>query len=80
MSDEIDEKEPATLYIGDETWHDGPGWYYVSDEYPDEGSHGAFTTEAEARAHAESSDYRLGDPPEVVLHRALLANKWPHAR
>jgi hypothetical protein len=35
--------------------HDGPGWYYYDDEYRDEGSVGAFATEAEARTHAEAA-------------------------
>ena len=37
---------------GDATWHDGPGWYYVDVEYPDEGSCGAFATKEAAIAHA----------------------------
>lgn len=51
MTDE--EPETATLYIGDSTWHDGPGWYYVLDEYPDEGSWGAFADRETAIAHAK---------------------------
>lgn len=38
----------ATLHLGDATWHDGPGWYYVIDDYPDEGSCGAFASRGEA--------------------------------
>jgi len=37
---------------GDKTWHDGPGWYYVFDDYPDEGSCGAFETLTHARESA----------------------------
>ena len=51
-TDDDDNKETATVYYGNETWHDGPGWYYVLDEYPDEGSCGAFATKGEAIAHA----------------------------
>jgi hypothetical protein len=53
----------AVVVIGDETWHDGPGWYYYDDEYQDEGSCGAFATRQEAEAHAREAGYevRLGD-------------------
>lgn len=44
---------PATLHEGDAAWHDGPGWYYTIDEYPDEGSCGAFATRDEAIEHAQ---------------------------
>ena len=39
---------------GDEA-HDGPGWYYWHDEYPDEGACGAFKHVTEAELHALSS-------------------------
>lgn len=39
--------------------HSGPGWYYYDDEYPDEGSCGAFATREEAVAHAEAAEYRV---------------------
>ena len=42
-------------YEGDETWHDGPGWYYVLVDYPDEGSFGAFKTFSELLEHAEKA-------------------------
>ncbi len=44
--------ENVSFYEGDANWHDGPGWYYVFSEYPDEGSVGAFATKDEAIAHA----------------------------
>ena len=46
MSDRV------TFRLGDSTWHDGPGWYYTIDDYPDEGSCGAFATREDAVAHA----------------------------
>lgn len=49
------EPELATIHLGDETWHSGPGWYYVLDDYPDEGSCGAFETAAAATAHAAAA-------------------------
>jgi hypothetical protein len=52
-----DEPETATLYLGDSTWHDGPGWYYVIDDYPDEGSCGSFATKEESIAHAKRNGY-----------------------
>ncbi len=33
--------------------HDGDGWYYWEEEYPEEGSVGAFPTREEAIGHAE---------------------------
>ncbi len=38
-------------------WHDGNGWYYVDENYPDEGSVGAFSTREEAVTHGEAADY-----------------------
>lgn len=57
------ESEPAEarIYQGDATWHDGPGWYWVDDEYRDEGSCGAFATREEAEAHAIESGYRIAN-------------------
>lgn len=49
----------VTLHLGDSTWHDGPGWYYTIDDYPDEGSCGAFQTREEAVAHAETCGYAV---------------------
>lgn len=57
MSD--DDKSTVTLYYGDAEWHDGAGWYYVIDEYPDEGSCGSFTFRQDAVAHAEECGYRV---------------------
>lgn len=50
----------VTIYEGDDTWHDGPGWYWVDDDYPDEGSCGAFLTRAAAEAHAIACGYAVG--------------------
>ena len=36
-------------------WHDGAGYYLILDEYPEEGSCGAFRTRAEAVAWIEES-------------------------
>lgn len=49
----------VSLHLGDEKWHDGPGWYYTLDEYPDEGSCGAFPTKNEAIAHARGCGYSV---------------------
>jgi hypothetical protein len=46
---------PITFHLGDASWHDGEGWYYTFDDYPDEGSCGAFATREEAEGHAEAS-------------------------
>lgn len=42
-----------TLHEGDETWHDGPGWYFTIDDYPDEGSFGAFASASKCMEAAE---------------------------
>lgn len=49
----------VTIYLGDAGWHDGPGWYYVIDEYPDEGSCGSFGSEIEAGRHAREAGYKV---------------------
>lgn len=54
-TDEYTFDEMVTLYLGDATWHDGPGWYYIFAEYPEEGSCGAFATKEEAEAHARAA-------------------------
>lgn len=56
-----DDAETATVHLGDASWHDGAGWYYVDDEYPD-GSCGAFATKEEAIAHARASGYAVNEP------------------
>ena len=50
-----DEATRVVVREGDDTWHDGPGWYYWEEEYPDEGSCGSFTTRTEAILHAGSA-------------------------
>lgn len=50
----------VTLRLGDQTWHDGPGWYYTVDEYEDEGSCGAFETKQQAVDHAVACGYTEG--------------------
>jgi len=52
LTEDQDDKPTATIHHGDAAWHDGVGWYYVDDEYPDEGSCGAFATRDEAVARA----------------------------
>jgi len=52
-----EEKPTATIYLYGPDAHDGAGYYYVDDEYYDEGSCGAFASIAEARAHAEEAGY-----------------------
>jgi hypothetical protein len=50
------EQATATLHLSDSlAWHDGPGWYYVMDDYPDEGSCGAFVSMSAAAEHAKAS-------------------------
>jgi hypothetical protein len=43
-------------------FHDGPGWYFWYEDYPDEGSVGAFATRKEAYDYAKACE----DPPSVT--------------
>ena len=54
------ERAPVTVVHYNDA-HDGPGWYYIYDEYPDEGSCGAFSTREEAVKHARESDCEVSD-------------------
>jgi hypothetical protein len=63
----------ASVMLGDAHWHDGPGWYWVIDEYPDEGSCGAFETELEAREHAISAGYEVA--PSTPRPEATAASR-----
>lgn len=42
--------------------HDGPGWYYWDENYPDDGSCGAFESFEEAARHAATAYYRVRPP------------------
>jgi hypothetical protein len=57
MRVEDEERCTVTLHEGDASWHDGPGWYYIIDDYPDEGSAGAFATRQAALDHATACGY-----------------------
>lgn len=52
--------EAVTLREGDALWHDGPGWYYTIDDYPDEGSCGAFASRVLAEQHARIAGFVVG--------------------
>lgn len=59
MTDVEMDKPVATFELAtDDSWHDGPGWYYWDDEYRDEGSIGAFPAREEAETHAREAGYR----------------------
>lgn len=49
----------VTIREGDATWHDGPGWYYTIDDYPDEGSCGAFASRVLAEQHARAAGHTV---------------------
>ena len=53
-----DEKALAVVLHWD-SGHDGPGWYYYDESYPDEGSVGAFTFRQDAETHAREGGYRV---------------------
>lgn len=55
----------VTLREGDASWHDGPGWYYTIDDYPDEGSCGAFAARSLAAQHAKIAGYTIADEREI---------------
>ena len=60
-ADDHPDRETVSLYLGNATWHDGPGWYYVIDDYPDEGSCGSFRLRQDAVDHAVRCGYRVSD-------------------
>ncbi len=41
--------------------HDGPGWYYWSVEYPDEGSVGSFECRRDAVIHGQLANFHFED-------------------
>lgn len=47
------------LQEGDAESHDGPGWYYWKEDYPEEGSVGAFAAKNEAMVHADGAGVAL---------------------
>lgn len=66
----------CTFHLGDAEWHDGPGWYIVDDEYPEDGSAGAFETRADAEKFAAEMGYYVvpeiaGDDP--FSHAKMVA-------
>lgn len=66
-------EDTATLYLGDETWHGGPGWYYVIDDYPDEGSCGPFAEPDGAIVHAAAAGLRVEPTVLYRCARCLVA-------
>lgn len=69
MAEQIDDTPTATLVPGDANWHDGPGWYYVIDDLPDEGSCGAFADTHAAILHAARDGYII----EHKVHPDLIS-------
>lgn len=71
------EQATATIYMGDDTWHSGPGFYWIADEYPEEGSVGAFKTFEEAVASAAASELVVGHewPPIYGSSKAELRDR-----
>jgi predicted GNAT family acetyltransferase len=67
MASDTDDLPMAVLFYT-RTGHDGAGWYYVDDEYRDEGSVGAFATREKAIEHARAADYRIAPICEVDDH------------
>lgn len=65
-----DDQCACTIYYWGADAHDGPGFYYVDDEYPDEGSCGAFKRLEDARRHAAWSGYTVVDCDESARAEA----------
>lgn len=67
--------DPATITVryGDATWHDGQGWYYTIDDYPDEGSCGAFTFRGDAIDHATAAGYVVSEPDRNSMFAEAMA-------
>lgn len=57
-SQEIDTPRAVMCYGDDDSWHDGPGWYFWDADHPDEGSVGAYETAGQARAVAREAGYQ----------------------
>lgn len=62
-----------------EDGHDGPGWYYWTEEYPDEGSAGAFETLEAARLHCFESVCDAEDKHVDAMTAEDLAKAHPDA-
>ena len=50
-----------TVSIVEGDGHDGRGWYYIVDEYPDEGSCGAFASRQAAVEHAAGCGHDVSE-------------------
>lgn len=66
-----DDLPSATIYWYGSEAHDGAGFYYVIDEYPDEGSCGAFRTVSAAVRRASLDGYIVST--DASARRAALA-------
>ncbi len=64
----------VTLREGDASWHDGPGWYYTIDDYPDEGSCGAFASRVLAEQHAEIAGHTVSEACESAAVTVEIAD------
>lgn len=53
----MDDDQTATIRYYATGAYDGPGWYWIDAEYPDEGCVGAFATSDEAIANARDCGY-----------------------
>lgn len=53
-----DDKPTCSIREGADDWHDGAGWYWMDDDYPeDSGYVGAFATEQDCIEHARRCGY-----------------------
>jgi hypothetical protein len=55
--DDLDQDRAVALLNYFKAAHDGPGWYYWVEEYPDEGSVGAFDYKDQCAKHAHAAGY-----------------------
>lgn len=69
----VTESGSVTLRLGNAAWHDGAGWYYTIDDYPDEGACGAFETRGAARSHAAAAGYLVDEPTDPAAKFDELA-------
>lgn len=53
----MDDDQTATIRYYTTGAYDGPGWYWLDAEYPEEGGVGAFATPDEAIANARDCGY-----------------------
>ena len=69
LLEHLDSLPTATCHLAPDGAWNGPGWYYVDDEYPEEGVFGVFASQDDAREAARRDGYIVIDPPTTPSSR-----------